>query len=359
MLRLLKRMILSLAYMGSSKSAPLTVLAVLLAAAYAHAGVTLQGAGATFPNPLYQKWVTEYQKSHPDVRIDYQAIGSGGGIKAITDKTVDFAGSDAPLTSKQMAALGHAVQIPTTAGAVVLAYNLPGVTGDLKLTGDVIADVFAGKIKAWNDPRIAAINAGLTLPAVAITPAWRTDGSGTSYVFTHYLATQSQDFKETVGVGTQVKWPVGTGGKGNDGVAAAVRATPGSVGYIELNYATANGISFALLKNKNGQFVKASPDTVSAAGAGAADRLKADSLAVPIWDQPGDDAYPISSFTYLILYDKLSNIKDDAKATALAEFVAWAVSSDGGQAMSKSLDYAPLAPAISAKAAAAAATLKR
>ncbi|MGC4030531.1 MAG: phosphate ABC transporter substrate-binding protein PstS [Tepidisphaeraceae bacterium] len=349
MLSLLKRFVLSCAYLGSSKKVPAFLMGVALTGTLAHADVKLQGAGATFPNPLYQKWVTEFQAANPDVKIDYQSIGSGGGIKAITDKTVDFAGSDAPLTKKQMEALaGKAVHIPTTAGAVVLAYNLPGFSGDLKLTGEIVADIFSGKIKTWNDPRLAAINSGL--PATAITPAWRTDGSGTSFVFTSYLGTQSEDFKQTIGVGTQVKWPVGTGGKGNDGVAAAVRSTAGAVGYVELNYATANKIPFALLQNKAGKFIKASPETVSKAGEGAAAEMKPEKLAVGIWNQAGDEAYPISAFTYLIVYGDLSNIADTAKKDALVKFITWAVSPEGGQKLSTSLDYAPLAPAVAEKA---------
>ena len=353
MFRLIKRAILSLALMGSSTRVKTMLAMAVMGTTVAMADVRLQGAGATFPNPLYQKWVTVYQAEHPEVKIDYQSIGSGGGIKAITDKTVDFAGSDAPLNKKQIDALGgKAVHIPATAGAVVLAYNLPGVA-DLKLTGEVIADIYAGKITKWNDAKIAGLNGGATLPDTGITPAYRTDGSGTSFVFTNYLGTQSESFKESIGMGSQVKWPVGTGGKGNDGVAAAVSSTPGSIGYVELNYATANKISFALVQNKAGKFIKASPETVSAAGAGAAEGMKPEKLAVPIWNQAGDDAYPISAFTYLIVYGDLSNIKDAEKAGALAKFLAWAVSPDGGQKLSMSMDYAPLAPGVADKALAA------
>ena len=356
MLRYLKKLILNLALMGSSTHVRTVMAFAVLGAVAAVADVRLQGAGATFPNPLYQKWVTEYQSQHPDVKIDYQSIGSGGGIKAITDKTVDFAGSDAPLTKKQLAALGNAVQIPATAGAVVLAYDLPGMKEDLKLTGEVVAGIFGGQITKWNDPKIAAENAGASLPDQAITPCWRTDGSGTSYVFTNYLATQSDTFKQTVGMGTQVKWPLGQGGKGNDGVTAVVRSTPGSIGYIELNYATANKVPFALIKNKAGKYVKASPDTVSAAGAGAAGAMTK-SLAVPIWNQAGENAYPIAAFTYLIVYGDLANVKDADKAHALAAFLAWAVSPEGGQRISPTLDYAPLAPAVADKALGAVNTL--
>ena len=221
------------------------------------AEVRLQGAGATFPNPIYQRWVTEYQSLHPDVKIDYQSIGSGGGIKGITEKTVDFAGSDAPMSKKeQELAKGPIVHIPTVAGAVVPAYNLPGVD-DLKLDGPTLAEIFMGKITNWNDPKIAALNEGKQLPDMGITPAYRTDGSGTTFVFTNYLAGQSEDFKNNIGMGKQVKWPKGQGGKGNEGVSAVVQQTPGALGYIEVNYAMANKIAYASMKNPSGKFVKA------------------------------------------------------------------------------------------------------
>ncbi len=239
---------------------------VAILAGVALGDIKLQGAGATFPNPLYQRWVTEYQKLHPDIKIDYQSIGSGGGIKNLTDKTVDFCGSDAPMSAKEKEAAGaEVVHLPTVAGSVVLAYNLPDVGGDMKLTGPMIAEIYMGKISKWNDPRIVDLNKDLKLPDLAITPAYRTDGSGTTFVFTNYLATQSDQYIEAVGAGKQVKWPVGQGGKGNEGVTAVVQGTKGAIGYIELNYATANKIPYAQVKNKAGKFVKASPDTVSAA----------------------------------------------------------------------------------------------
>ena len=214
---------------------------VLGSCGMAAAAVRLQGAGATFPNPIYQRWVTEYQKQHPDVQIDYQSIGSGGGIKGISQRTVDFAGSDAPMNKKELSAAGgQMVHIPTVAGSVVPAYNLPGFSGELKLSGPVLAEIFMGQISNWNDPKIAALNEGAKLPATAITPAWRTDGSGTTFVFTSYLATQSPEYKETVGAAKSVDWPAGQGGKGNEGVAAIVSSTPGALGYIEVNYATQN-----------------------------------------------------------------------------------------------------------------------
>src|SRR4051794_27626902 len=275
----------------------------------ASAAVRLQGAGATFPNPIYQRWVSEYQKQHPDVQIDYQSIGSGGGIKGITQKTVDFAGSDAPMSKKELAAVeNNVVHIPTVAGGVVPAYNLPGFQGELKLTGEVLADIYMGKITQWNDPKIAALNGGASLPATAITPAWRTDGSGTNFVFTNYLATQSEEFKTTIGIGKQVEWKAGQGGKGSEGVAAIVQGTPGAIGYVEANYAAQNKITYAAVKNASGKFVKASPASVSAAGAGAVSQMKHGELAVNIWNQKGDDAYPIAAFTYVIVYKDLNNL---------------------------------------------------
>lgn len=328
------------------KTAAVAVLA--MSATVATAEVKLTGAGATFPNPIYQKWVTEYQKSHPDVKIDYQSIGSGGGIKGITEKTVDFAGSDAPMSKKELAAAaGEVVHIPTVAGAVVAAYNLPNFQGEVKLDGATLADIFQGKITKWNDPKIAALNEGVQLPNMGITPVSRTDGSGTTFVFTNYLATQSEDFKGSVGMGKQVKWPTGQGGKGNEGVTAAVQGTPGAIGYIELNYATQNDISFATMKNKDGKFVKASAETVSAAGAGAVKQM-GKTLAVDIWNQSGADAYPIAAFTYIIVYKDLGYLKDQAKAKALVEFLKWATTD--GQQFAGEMDYAPLASPVQDKA---------
>jgi phosphate transport system substrate-binding protein len=312
--------------------------------------VRLQGAGATFPNPLYQRWVTEYQKSHPDVKIDYQSIGSGGGIKGITEKTVDFAGSDAPLSEKEQTGMGGAdniVQIPSTAGGVVPAYNLKGID-KLNLSGEVLADIYIGKINKWNDPKIVAMNPGVSLPDQAITPASRTDGSGTTFVWTSYLATQSPEFKAAIGVSKTVKFPVGQGGKGNEGVTAVVQQTPGAIGYVELAFADQNKISYAAVKNKSGKFVKASTASISAAGAGAVDKMKGHVLAADIWNQAGDDAYPISSFTYLIVYKDLNNVKSKEQAAALIDFLNWAVT--GGQALASELDYAPLADGVRAKA---------
>jgi phosphate transport system substrate-binding protein len=314
------------------------------------ADLKIQGGGATFPNPIYQRWVGEYQKSHPDVKIDYQSIGSGGGIKAITEKTFHFAGSDAPMNKKEIEAAGgpdNLVEIPSVAGAVVPAYNLPGVSGEIKFSGEVLAQIYMGTISKWNDPKIAALNAGITLPDTAITPVFRSDGSGTTFVWTNYLATQSEPFKSTVGVGKQVSFKAGQSGKGNEGVAAAVQQTPGAIGYIEVNYATQNHIPFGAVKNRDGKVVKASAKTVSAAGEGAVAELKGNLLAANIWDRPGAEAYPISSFTYLIVYKDLANLPDAASAQALTDFLWWAT--HDGQKLATEMDYAPLSPGVQKK----------
>ena len=325
-------------------------------AASARAEVKLQGAGATFPAPIYKRWVSEYEKVKPEVKIDYQSIGSGGGIKAITEKTVDFGASDAPLSKKELqAAGGNLVHIPTVAGAVVPAYNIPGFQGELKLDGATLADIYLGSIHNWNDPRIAALNPGVSLPGLAITPAYRTDGSGTTYVFTNYLITQSDAFRNKIGAGKQVQWPAGAGGKGNEGVTEVVQSVKGALGYIELNYAIENKIPFAAMKNKDGKFVKASLESVAAAGEGAVKQM-GESLAVNILNQPGERAYPISSFTYILVYKDLVNIKDEQKAKVLVEFLRWATHEPGGKIASE-LYYAPLSEGVQKKVDAALATL--
>jgi phosphate transport system substrate-binding protein len=331
------------------KKAAVAVLA--LGASVAMGEVRLQGTGATFPQPLYAKMVAEYQKAHPDILIDYQGIGSGGGIKAITEKTVDWCGSDAPLNKKQLEAMGGAdyvVQVPSCAGGVVPAYNVPGVSGEIKFTGPLLADIYLGKVNNWNDAGIAKINPDLKLPNLPITPAWRTDGSGTNFVWTNYLGTQSEDFKGDVGAGTSVKWPIGVGGKGNAGVAAVVQSTPGGLGYLEQAYADQNKITYGPIQNKDGKFVKASPAAVSAAGGGAVDQMKGHVLAANIWSQPGEMAYPAGSFTYLIVYKDLStNVKTKEQAQALVDFLWWAT--HDGQNLAPALDYAPLAEGVQKK----------
>lgn len=318
------------------------------------ADIRLTGAGATFPAPLYKKWVVEFEKAPEgkSVKVDYNSIGSGGGIKSITDKTVAFGATDAPLSKKEIEAMGGAykvVQVPSCAGGVVPAYNLPDVKGDVKFTGEVLARIYQGKISKWNDKAIAEINPGVTLPDMTITPAYRTDGSGTTYVFTNYLATQSEDFKGTIGTGKKVQWPTGQGGKGNEGVAAVVQQTKGAIGYIEANFANANKITYGSVKNMAGKFVKASPDTISVAGAAAAAKFKGTVLAADIWNQPGDNAYPIAAFTYLIVYKDLNNLKTMEEAKATRDFFAWATTR--GQSLASEMDYAPLAPDVQKKVA--------
>jgi phosphate transport system substrate-binding protein len=331
--------------------AAVTIGAIAAGANVASAAARLQGAGATLPNPIYQRWVSEYQKMHPDVQIDYQSIGSGGGIKGITQKTVDFAGSDAPMNKKEQAATGgDVIHIPTVAGGVVPAYNLPGFSGELKLSGPVIAEIYTGKITKWNDAKIAEMNPGAALPDTTITAAWRTDGSGTTFVFTNYLATQSEDFKSTVGAAKSVEWPVGQGGKGSEGVTAIVQSTPGAIGYVESNYASQNKISFASVKNTAGKFVNASPESVAAAGASAVEKMKnGGGLAVDIWNQKDEKAYPIAAFTYIIVYKDLNNIGSADKAQALVDFLSWATGD--GQKMASEMDYAPLAKEVQKKVA--------
>lgn len=327
-----------------TKAAAVTVL--LLGIASAGAAIRLQGAGSTFVTPMMQRWVTEYQKEHPEVQIDYQSIGSGGGVKAFTEKTVDFGASDAPLGKKEFQNVGGpdaVIQIPVIAGAVVAGYNLPGLSGELKLDGPTLADIFAGVVTRWNDQKIASQNPGLNLPDTAITPAHRTDGSGTTFIFTSYLSTQSEAFKEKIGAAKQVEWPGGSGGKGSEGVTQVVQSTPGAIGYIELAYAIQNNIPFALMKNADGKYVKASPQSTSAAGEAAAKAMDKNNAA-PLWNQPGEEVYPVAGFTYVFVRKDLSVLQDKSKAEALANFLMWATHS--GQGLATQLDYAPLSAAV-------------
>ena len=307
------------------------------------ADARLQGAGSTFVNPMMQRWVSEYQNKRGEIKIDYQSIGSGGGVKAFLDKTVDFAASDAPLNKKEIATAGGAekiVEFPIIAGGVVPAYNLPGVTVDIKFSGSVLADIFLGQITKWNDPQIAALNAGVNLPDVSISPAWRTDASGTTFIFTSYLSTLSGDFKSTVGAGKQVKWPAGTGGKGNEGVAAAIQQTAGGIGYIEQAYADENHITYGSVQNKSGVFVKSSPDSISRAIEQASQKMHGNLLVANLWNQEGQDVYPIASFTYVFVYNDLANIKSQEQAQALVDFLAWAT--HDGQSFASDMHYAAL-----------------
>ncbi len=301
--------------------------------------VTLNGAGATFPNVIYQNWMLAYNQAHPDVKLNYQAIGSGGGIRQFSDGTVDFGGTDAPMTDSAIAAIqGNVLHVPTVMGAIVIAYNLPGLSQPVKLTSDVLADIFLGKITNWNDARLASINQGLTLPTQDIVVVHRSDGSGTTFGFTDYLSKVSPEWQQKVGKGTSPNWPVGLGGKGNDGVAATVSQTPGAVGYVELAYATINKIPFATLKNSSGNWIVPSLESVTAAMAASMKDMGANTdFRVSITNAPGPQAYPISTMTWLLVHKTYT---DEAKARALIAFIWWA--ENDGQAKAPELGYAPL-----------------
>ena len=306
---------------------------------------TLLGAGASFPSPLYQKWLSEYGKLHPNVKIDYQSIGSGGGIKQLKEQTVDFGASDAPMTDADLkSAPGEIVHIPTVLGAVVITYNLEGVKQPLRFSPEILADIFLGKIKKWNDPKIAADNPGVTLPASDITVIHRSDSSGTSAVFTDYLSKVSAEWKERVGSGVSPSWPTGIGGKGNEGVTGQVKNTPNTIGYIELVYAVKNNLPVAHIKNASGNFIEPSIDAVTAAAAASAASMP-DDLRVSITNAAGPQAYPISSYTYILVY---KDQKDAAKGKALVDFLWWGI--HDGEAFGKELQYAPLPPDVVKKA---------
>lgn len=316
--------------------------------------VRLSGAGATFPAPLYTRWVAEYEKGQPGVRIDYRSIGSGGGVKAIADKTVAFGATDAPLSEKEIAAMGgtdSVVQFPAALGAVVPAYNLPGIDKPLRFTGGLLVDIYLGRISSWDDAEIQKLNPDVKLPKTPITPVFRTDGSGTTHVFTSYLGTQSPEFKGEVGVGKQVKWPLGQGGKGNEGVAAVIQQTAGALGYIEHNYAIANKIAFGAVRNKAGEFVLATPESVSLAGDSSSGALQGNVLRADVWDAAGQGAYPISAFTYIVLYKQLENIKTEDDASALIGYQRWTLGP--GQKFAAEMHYAPLSEKVQAAALAA------
>ena len=305
--------------------------------------VSLQGAGASFPAPLYQKWLSEYGNLHSNMKIDYQSIGSGGGIKQLKEQTVDFGASDAPMSDADLkAAPGEIIHVPTVLGAVVITYNLEGVKQPLRFSPEVLADVFLGKIKKWNDPKIAADNPGVTLPASDITVVHRSDSSGTSAVFTDYLSKVSPEWKEKVGAGVSPSWPTGIGGKGNEGVTGQVKNTPNTIGYVELAYAMQNKLPAAQVKNQGGNFIEPTIDTVTAAAASFAATTPED-LRVSITNAPGAQVYPISSYTYILVY---KDQKDAAKGKALVDFVWWGI--HDGQSFAKDLHYAPL-PADIAK----------
>ncbi|MDB4970477.1 MAG: phosphate transporter substrate-binding protein PhoT family [Myxococcales bacterium] len=303
----------------------------------------INGAGATFPFPLYSKWFSEYNKLHPELKFNYQSIGSGGGVKQITEKTIDFGASDSPMNDEELKKAPGVMHIPTVLGAVAVVYN--GAPEGVKLTPEALSDIFLGKITRWNDPKLQAIAGQPKLPDVAITVAHRSDGSGTTAVFTDYLGKVSPAWKSGVGVGKSVKWPVGLGGKGNEGVTGTVKSTPGAIGYVELAYARQNKLSMAALKNADGSFILPSIETTSEAAAGVA--MPPD-FRVSITDAKGKNAYPISSFTYVLIYKEQP---DAAKGKAIGQFLWWAV--HDGQKLAGPLDYAPLPKPVVAKVEAA------
>ena len=322
------------------------ILCTVLFASCALAQTTLNGAGATFPYPLYSKWFSEYHNQHSDVQVNYQSIGSGGGIRQVQAGTVDFGATDGPMTDEQIAASKVKVlHVPTVLGAVVPAYNIPGVKEEVKFTPEILAGIFMGKISNWTDAAIAKANPDIKFPNQSITVVHRSDGSGTSYIFTDYLSKVNSDWQGTTGKGTSVKWPVGVGGKGNEGVAGMIRNLPGSVGYIELIYALQNKIDYGSVKNSSGQFIKASLDSTTAAAAGV--KMPAD-FRVSITNPPGKTAYPIASFTWLLVP---TNATDKTKGKMVKDMVLWAL--DNGEGMASGLSYAPLPKEVVEKVKAA------
>ena len=303
--------------------------------------VQINGAGATFPYPIYSKWFSDYNKLHPEVAINYQSIGSGGGIRQLTNQTVFFGATDGPMTSEQQfQAPGPILHLPTVLGAVVPIYNIPGVDTQLKFSGKVLADIILGDVNKWNDPAITALNPGVKLPATDITVAHRSDGSGTTYIFVDYLSKVSPTFKSKVGVATSVNWPVGVGGKGNEGVAGLVKQTPGSIGYVELIYAKQNKIDYGSVQNLDGEFLSATLESVTAAAQAAAKAMPKD-FRVSITNAPGKGVYPISSFTWLLFYESPS---DKQRSKIMVDFMKWALTD--GQKFAGELGYAPLPPEV-------------
>jgi phosphate transport system substrate-binding protein len=305
---------------------------------------TINAAGATFPAPIYQKWFEEYRQAHPDVQINYQSVGSGAGIQQLTQGTVDFGASDMPMTDDQIAKITKfkVLHFPTVLGGVVPIYNIAGVTAELKFTGDTLAGIYLGTIKKWNDAALKKDNPGVNLPNEDITVVHRSDGSGTSFVWSDYFSKVSPEWKSKVGASTSVNWPVGLGGKGNEGVAGLVKQTPNSIGYVELIYAVQNKMSYGPVRNAAGTFVKADFNTVSEAAAGAAKNMP-DDFRVSITNAPGKNAYPISTFTWLLIPNKL----DGAKKTAITGFLKWMLTT--GQQDTQAMSYAPLPKPVVAK----------
>ena len=310
--------------------------------------VLINGAGATFPYPMYSKWFDEYHKKFPTLQFNYQSIGSGGGIQQVTQGTVDFGATDGPMNDMQLKDFeakhgGPVLHFPTVMGADVPVYNIPGVTAQLNFTGDALAGIFLGKITKWNDPAITSANPGVKLPGDDIVVVHRSDGSGTTYIFVDYLCKVSKEWETKVGRGTSVNWPVGLGGKGNEGVSGQVKQTPNSIGYVELIFARQNKMTFGKVKNVAGNFVEGSLASVTADAAGAVKEMPED-FRVSITNSPGKDSYPISSFTWLLIPTK---IQDPVKKKAIADFVKWML--NDGQSMAAALDYAPLPKPVVAK----------
>ena len=338
-MRALKLAALMLLAVACAKESANTSSAASSTASSSSQSVDLTGAGATFPYPIYSKWFSDYAKL-TGVKINYQSIGSGGGIRQLSEETVDFGASDSPMSDEELAKAkgGPIIHFPTVLGADVITYNLPGVSAPLKITPDVIAAIFMGRIKKWNDTRLASLNPGVSLPNQDILVVHRSDGSGTTYIFTDYLTAAVPAWKASVGKGKEVKWPVGLGAKGNEGVAGQVKQTPGSVGYVELAYAKQNNLPIAAVRNKAGQFVAASVPAVTAAAAGVAKALPASTdYRVSIVDAPGADSYPISSFTWILVYQ---HQRDAVKGKKLVDFLNWALTD--GEKEAVTLDYAPL-----------------
>lgn len=318
------------------------ILLVFALATLTFAQTTLTGAGATFPYPMYSKWFSDYHKLHSDIAINYQSIGSGGGIAQVTAGTVDFGASDGPMSDEQLSkAKTKIVHIPTVLGAVVPAYNIPGVKDELKFTPEALAGIFLGRITSWNDNAIQSVNKDVKLPNTPIVVVHRSDGSGTTYVWTDYLSKVSPDWKGSPGKGTSIKWPVGLGAKGNEGVAGQIRQVEGAIGYIELIYALQNKIPFGTVKNSSGNFVKASLDSATAAAQGA--KIPND-YRVSITNPPGKDAYPVASFTWLLIPEKST---DPNKGKILVDFLNWML--NDGQKETTELSYAPLPPELAAR----------
>ena len=339
--------------MNGFKRLLIGLLAVVSLASGAQAETLINGAGATFPYPLYAKWFSEYAKVNSAVKFNYQSIGSGGGIKQINARTVDFGASDKALSDAELkAAPGELLHIPTVMGAVVVTYNIPGVAKGLRLTPETLSNIYLGKITKWNDPKLTKDNPKVALPNAPIVVVHRTDGSGTTSIFTNYLSKVSPEWQKAVGTGTSVRWPVGLGGKGNEGVAGQIKNTKYSIGYVELAYATENKLAFADLKNKAGQFVTPSIASTSAAAAGAAKSMPKD-YRVDLVNQPGKNAYPIAGFTWLLVY---KNQADKIKGKALVDFLRWELAK--GQKMAPALLYAPLPANVNAMVVKTISTIK-